>query len=293
MQCISRAALTRDARVNNIRILGTRASSGIKTTMQNVAIRHSLLFGFRHAGRSVPQGLLMHTPIDVPAPSRVVVYGNDFLLYRASTVTNQVKGREGILAGAIFLRQRQIGHARFGHPRISRTCRGSPPLTWPTTMSSPGEGWSAGPQTFVSDTFWSAVRAKPVTDRTNPLTFKHFVGFNHVQAAPGFAAGHCTARRRHASRGTDLSVRPRSVRSRRIRSGLSAASPSWPATSTRGTLRDSSSTVSTRAEYVKEIEAGAKWPRTKTLRNSRTSSSSAVACQPGFNCSGDQEPVAH
>ena len=82
--------------VNNIRILGTRASSGIKTTMQDVAIRHSL-FSVSEKPGDPSTGLLMQTPIDVPAPSRLVVYGNQFLLYRASTVTNDVE-REGILA---------------------------------------------------------------------------------------------------------------------------------------------------------------------------------------------------
>ncbi len=61
----------------------------------------------------------------------------------------------------------------------------NPPVTSQTTMSSPGEGWSAGPETFVSDTFWASVRAKPVTDRTNALTFKHFVGFNDFRQLPG------------------------------------------------------------------------------------------------------------
>ena len=168
--------------VNNIRILGTRACSGLKTTMQDVAIRHSL-FSVSDDPDRLSIGLLMHTPIDVAAVSRLVVYGNTFLLYRASTVTNPVS-REGIIHGAIHLRQRQAG--MFGsdipaYPNVSW----SPPVTSQMTMSSPGEGWSAGPETFVSDTFWSAVRAKPVTDRTNALTFKHFVGFNDFKQLPG------------------------------------------------------------------------------------------------------------
>jgi hypothetical protein len=168
--------------VNNIRLLGTRACSGLKTTMQDVAIRHSL-FSVSDDPDKLSIGLLMHTPIDVAAVSRLVVYGNTFLLYRASTVTNPVS-REGIIHGAIHLRQRQAG--MFGsdipaYPNVSW----SPPVTSQVTMSSPGEGWSAGPQTFVSDTFWASVRAKPVTDRTNALTFKHFVGFNDFKQLPG------------------------------------------------------------------------------------------------------------
>ena len=177
--------------VNNIRILGTRASSGLKTTMQDVAIRHSL-FSVSEKPGDPSTGLLMHTPIDVPAPSRLVVYGNQFLLYRASTVSNDVE-REGILHGAIYLRQRQpgmMGSDIPAYPDLSWT----PPVTSQETMSSPGEGWSAGPETFVSDAFWASVRAKPVTDRTNPLTFKHFVGFNEFRQLAWLAPGDRAAR---------------------------------------------------------------------------------------------------
>ena len=67
-------------------------------------------------------------------------------------------------------------------------------MTSQETMSSPGDGWSAGPETFVSDAFWASVRAKPVTDRTNSLTFKHFVGFNEFKQLPGSLPVTCAAR---------------------------------------------------------------------------------------------------
>jgi hypothetical protein len=125
----------------------------------------------------------MHTPIDVPAPCRLVVYGNKFVLFRANTVTNPTE-REGTIHGAIHLRQRQTGMLGSDIPAYP-DLSWSPPATSQTTMSSPGEGWSAGPKTYVSDAFWGAVRAKPVTDRTHELTFKHFVGFNTFKQLPG------------------------------------------------------------------------------------------------------------
>ena len=97
---VSRGSPLAKLEVNNIRILGTRASSGLKTTMQDVAIRHSL-FSVSDDPGDPSIGLLMHTPIDVPAPSRLVVYGNKFLLYRASTVTNPTAGRESSPAPSI------------------------------------------------------------------------------------------------------------------------------------------------------------------------------------------------
>ena len=40
-------------------------------------------------------------------------------------------------------------------------------------------------ETYVNDEFWKAVRKRPVTDPANPLTFKHFVGFNRFEQLPG------------------------------------------------------------------------------------------------------------
>jgi hypothetical protein len=168
--------------LNNVRILGTRGSSAIKSTMQNVAVRHSLLSVSETPG-DVSGGSLMHTPIDVPAVSSLVVYGNRFLLYRAPTTKNK-PGRQGVLSGAIFLRLRKPGLKGSDIPAYP-DLSWDPPRSSQTTMSSPGEGWSAGPETYVSEDFWKAVRKRPVTDPANPLTFKHFVGFNRFEQLPG------------------------------------------------------------------------------------------------------------
>ena len=244
--------------INNIRIFGTRASSGIKTTMQNVAIRHSL-FSVSEKPGDPSTGTLMHTPIDVPAPSNLVVYGNEFLLYRASTVSNDVE-REGILHGAIFLRLRQpgmLGSDIPAYPDVSW----SPAATSQVTMSSPGAGWSAGPQTFVSDTFWSAVRAKSVKDRTNPLTFKHFVGFNTFRQLAGSLP--VTAIRDDGTHPAEALYQfgpTRALRTHPLwleRSVTFVAGNQYPGYASGQQLYNLDSSA-----FVKEIAPGAKWPRT-------------------------------
>ena len=244
--------------LNNIRILGTRASSGLKTTMQNVSIRHSL-FSVSEKPGDPSTGLLMHTPIDVPAPSQLVVYGNQFLLYRASTVTNDV-GREGILHGAIHLRQRQpgmMGSDIPAYPDLSW----APPVTSQETMSSPGEGWSAGPETFVSDAFWASVRARPVTDRTNPLTFKHFVGFNEFRQLAGSLP--VTALRDDGTHPIEAIYQfgpARILRTHPLwleRSVTFLAGNRYEGYVNGKGIYNLDSSV-----FVKEIEPGAKWPRT-------------------------------
>ncbi len=168
--------------LNNVRILGTRGSSAIKSTMQHVSVRHSLLSVSETPG-DVKSGALMHTPIDVPAVSDLVVYANRFLLFRASTVDNK-PGRQGILSAAVYLRQRRPGVRGSDIPAYP-DLSWDPPRTSQVTMSSPGEGWSAGPETYVSDDFWKAVSSRSITDPANPLTFKHFVGFNRFEQLPG------------------------------------------------------------------------------------------------------------
>jgi hypothetical protein len=150
--------------------------------MQNVTVRHSLLSVSETPG-DVSKGSLMHTPVDVPAVSNLIVYANDFLLFRAPTAKNKA-GRQGVLSAAVYLRLRQQGVRGSDIPAYP-DLSWDPPRSSQKTMSSPGEGWSAGPETYVSDDFWKAVRKLPVTDAANPLTFKHFVGFNRFEQLPG------------------------------------------------------------------------------------------------------------
>lgn len=162
--------------VTNVRFLGTRGSSAVKSTMSHIAIRHSLFCV--NASCSVPDAdeKTMHTPIDVPAVSDVVVYANRFVLWRAPT--SQPANYGGIKTGAIYFRLRNslYGSDVPAYPDVTW----SPPATSITTATSPGFGWSAGPETFVSDEFWTAVRA----DRRK-YSFVKYVGFNTFVLLPG------------------------------------------------------------------------------------------------------------
>ena len=168
--------------VINSRFLGTRGSSAIKTTMQEVAIRHSL-FSVSETPGDLATGGLMHTPVDVPAVSRLTLYGNEFQLWRGPTAGTR-PGRQGVQSGAVYLRLRKPGLRGSDTPAYPDQSW-SPPLTSQATASSPGTGWDAGPATFVSDDFWKAVRRTPATDPANPLTFKHYLGFNRFVQQPG------------------------------------------------------------------------------------------------------------
>ena len=88
--------------LNNVRILGTRGSSAIKATMQDVAVRHSLLSVSEKPG-DVTGGLLMHTPIDVPAVSQLVVYARPLPAVPGAAGQEQA-GPPRVVAGAVFLR---------------------------------------------------------------------------------------------------------------------------------------------------------------------------------------------
>lgn len=168
--------------ITNTRWLGSRGSSSVKTTMQDVAIRHSL-FSVSAIPGDVSVGMLTHTPIDIPSVSRLVAYGNEFQVYRVSTVQNPV-GRTGVLAGTIFQRLRKPGLRGSDRPAYPDRSW-SPPVTSQQTASSPGGGWPAGPETFTSDDFWLQVRSRPITDHDNPLAFQSFIGFNRFTQLPG------------------------------------------------------------------------------------------------------------
>ena len=128
-------------------------------------------------------------------------------------------------------------------------------------MSSPGPGWPAGPQTYVSDTFWSAVRARPVTDRSNPLTFKHFVGFNTFRQLPGSLP--VTVVRDDGTHPAEALYQfgpTRALRTHPLwleRSVTFVAGNQYSGYASGHDLYNLDSSA-----FVKEIEPGAKWPRT-------------------------------
>lgn len=245
--------------LNNLRILGTRGSSAIKTTMQHVAIRHSLLSVSETPG-DVKTGALMHTPVDVPAVSDLVVYANRFLLYRALTTENR-PGRQGILAGAVYLRQRRPGVRGSDIPAYPDVSW-DPPRSSQLTMSSPGEGWSAGPETYVSDDFWKAVRSRPITDPANPLTFKHFVGFNHFEQLLGSLP--VTVLRDDGTHAAEPSAAFGPGRPLRVHPAWIERSVTFLAGNTYEGFRSDEPRIRLRtSEQMVEPRPGARWPRSK------------------------------
>jgi hypothetical protein len=245
--------------LNNVRILGTRGSSAIKSTMQHVLVRHSLLSVSETPG-DVKSGSLMHTPIDVPAVSDVVIYANHFLLYRAPTADNKA-GRQGILSAAVYLRQRRpgvMGSDIPAYPNLSW----DPPRTSQKSMSSPGEGWSAGPETYVNDEFWKAVRKRPITDPANPLTFKHFVGFNRFEQLPGSLP--VAVLRDDGTHNAEPSAAFGPGRPLRVHPGWIERSVTFLAGNTYEGFAKKEPRIKLRAsEQTVQPQPGAKWPRSK------------------------------
>ena len=172
--------------LNNVQILGTRGSSAIKTTMQYVAVRHSVLSTSAKIGDpnigTPAGGHLMHTPIDVPAVSDSHIYGNVFYMWRQGTA-GIATGYSGMLTASIYWRQRwaMYGSDIPAYPNLSW----DPPLSSQKSSISPGKGWPKGCETFVDPAFWADVKSKPITDPTNELAFQHWVSFNKFVLMPG------------------------------------------------------------------------------------------------------------
>ena len=163
--------------VNNLRIMGSNGCSGIKTTMADVQVRHTLFNVSRKYDEpdigEEAGGQLMHTPLDVTSVSDLIAYGNHFRLWQQPTVGTP-NGYFGNLTGAIFLRLRQAMHGsdKPAYPSVSW----NPPVG--ALGTPPGGDWSSAAATFVNDAFWRDVKSRPITEPTNIFSFKHFIGFN-------------------------------------------------------------------------------------------------------------------
>ena len=178
--------------VNNVRILGSRGSSGIKTTVNELNVRHSLLQVAEtlgeiangtcvHPGSS--SGCLMHTPIDFPGFTAATIYANTFVVWRGTTV-GVPNGRSGVLAATIFIRQRG--------PSYGSDTPNYPNKSWNPPESSQGaklqgfcKQWSPEATTFVAEKFWKDVRSVALESETNPCTFKHWISYNQFVQLPG------------------------------------------------------------------------------------------------------------
>ena len=170
--------------VNNLRCMSSRGSSCLKSTNQDVQIRHSLFNVSQQLNEpnlGKPEGgMLMHTAIDVVSVADTVVYGNEFRLWRQGTA-GVPSGYSGVLTAGIFMRMRQTmyGSDKPAYPSISW----EPPQGGAGTP--PGGGWSGSAATFASDAFWQDVRSSPITDPENEFSFKHHISFNRFVLLPG------------------------------------------------------------------------------------------------------------
>ena len=170
--------------VNNLRCMSSRGSSCLKSTNQDVQIRHSLFNVSQELNEpnlGKPEGgMLMHTAIDVVSVADTVVYGNEFRLWRQGTA-GVPSGYSGVLTAGIFMRMRQniYGSDKPAYPSISW----EPPQGGAGTP--PGGGWSGSAATFASDAFWQDVRGSPITDPENEFSFKHHISFNRFVLLPG------------------------------------------------------------------------------------------------------------
>ena len=149
---------------------GARFCSIIKTTCNTVEIRRNT---FETRSR-LDSTLAAHTMIDVAGCADVIVWDNDFLL------------TDGLYGAPIFWRLRlpMFGSDRPAYPTISW----NPPEAGSGTLeacSSPGGGWGSGPEVFVDDDFWKAVRSFDRADPANPYTFKKWVGNNRFTIPAG------------------------------------------------------------------------------------------------------------
>ena len=170
--------------VNNLRCMGSRGSSCVKSTNQDVQIRHSLFNVSKELNEpnlGKPEGgMLMHTAIDVVSVADTVVYGNEFRMWKKTTAGTP-SGYAGNLTAGVFMRQRQsmFGSDKPAYPSISW----DPPQG--RTGVAPGGGWDGSAATFASDAFWQDVRSSPITDPENEFSFKHHISFNRFVLLPG------------------------------------------------------------------------------------------------------------
>ena len=159
--------------------------------MAEVNVRHSLLQVAETLDEiangtcinpGVSTGCLMHTPVDFPGFSNATIYANKFIVWRGPT-QGVPGGRSGVLSGTIFVRQRgdTFGSDIPNYPNVSW----NPPVGTQPTKVPPCYRWDGTAATYVQDQFWKDVRKVPLTDPTNPCTFKHYISFNQFIQVPG------------------------------------------------------------------------------------------------------------
>jgi len=155
--------------VNNVRIDASRRCSIIKSTKYYNVVRNSRLSALEDPARPLV-GYRADKLIDIASAGETVIYNNELI----GAYTPTAKGTQ---YGLITLRARRSwwGSDSPAYPDRSY----NPPIT---SLNGGGylapQGFTAGPETFVNQSFWSTVRSWNLADPQNPYTFKKYVAFN-------------------------------------------------------------------------------------------------------------------
>jgi hypothetical protein len=155
--------------INNIRIDASRNCSIIKSTKYYNMVRNSRLSALVDPARP-SVGHRADKLIDIASAGETVIYNNEFI----GAYTPTAKGTQH---GLISLRARRSwwGADTPAYPDVSL----EPPRT---SLTGGGylapEGFTAGPETFLNESFWNTVRSLDLGDPQNPYTFKKYIAFN-------------------------------------------------------------------------------------------------------------------
>lgn len=154
--------------VNNMLITGSCECSVLKSTRYHNILRNSLISSVLDP-ENPTIGLRSDKLVDFVSAGEAIVYNNEFI------------GARSLAKG---------GLTAFVHFRARRNWWGAdspayPDVSWdpPVTSNVDGgylapKGFSAGPETYVSQAFWNTVRSYDLKDASNPYTFKKFVAYN-------------------------------------------------------------------------------------------------------------------
>jgi hypothetical protein len=155
--------------INNVRIDGSRNCSIVKSTKYFNSVRNSRLSALLDESRPAV-GKRADKLLDIATAGEIVLYNNEL-------VGAYTAGSKGTQHGLITLRARRTwwGADSPAYPDVS--------LSPPTTSVAEGgylapAGFTAGPETFMSEAFWTTVRSYDLGDPNNPYSFKKFISHN-------------------------------------------------------------------------------------------------------------------
>jgi hypothetical protein len=160
----------------NVRCGGAKQASLCKSTMRHHTIAHCWFSTVRDPTNPT-LGKRASKLIDIASAAEVCIFNNDFFQLR----DRASGGLGGTPDGAIFFRRRETDiHGCDEPPSCDKSYKDR------VTTVKPYHGKAVGSfpntaQTYGSVSFWAAVNAKPISDETNPHTFKKYVAWNRFE----------------------------------------------------------------------------------------------------------------